>query len=221
MRGWRWRPTKSATPPAKRRRVAKRRSWFLVLGSSFLQPGFACAFGADSPNAHAKTKWLRRPVAVSCPGRGITDDASTFNTRPPIDSTSQRACARGRSRSGRLRHTPSRFPQDCSVEPARNSVIYTATGRRSHYQADKLRQVRPQGSKTRQSFVAEPIHPPKVRRLATFATKPVIQECDGAKDRVEVTGLRPSPLPHHRTCRFQHPAVEPWLGHGLLRLHQI
>jgi len=28
-------------------------------------------------------------------------------------------------------------------------------------------------------------------------------------DRVEVTGLRPLPLPHHRTCGFPHPAVEP------------
>jgi Fic family protein len=30
-----------------------------------------------------------------------------------------------------------------------------------------------------------------------------------APDRVGVTGLRPSPLPHHRTCGFPHPAVEP------------
>jgi hypothetical protein len=28
------------------------------------------------------------------------------------------------------------------------------------------------------------------------------------RDRVGVTGLRPSPLPHHRTCGFPHPAVE-------------
>jgi hypothetical protein len=28
-------------------------------------------------------------------------------------------------------------------------------------------------------------------------------------DRVEVTGLRPLPLPHHRTCGLPHPAVEP------------
>ena len=28
-------------------------------------------------------------------------------------------------------------------------------------------------------------------------------------DRLGVTGLRPSPLPHHRTCSFPHPAVEP------------
>mgnify|MGYP000857390572 FL=1 len=28
-----------------------------------------------------------------------------------------------------------------------------------------------------------------------------------ARDRVEVTGLRPSPLPHHRTCGLPHPAV--------------
>jgi len=27
-------------------------------------------------------------------------------------------------------------------------------------------------------------------------------------DRVGVTGLRPSPLPHHRTCGFPHTAVE-------------
>jgi hypothetical protein len=30
---------------------------------------------------------------------------------------------------------------------------------------------------------------------------------DGEKERVGVTGLRPSPLPHHRTCGFPHPAV--------------
>ena len=30
----------------------------------------------------------------------------------------------------------------------------------------------------------------------------------GLNDRVEVTGLRPSPLPHHRTCGFPHTAVE-------------
>jgi hypothetical protein len=29
------------------------------------------------------------------------------------------------------------------------------------------------------------------------------------KDRVEITGLRPLSLPHHRTCGFPHPAVEP------------
>lgn len=29
------------------------------------------------------------------------------------------------------------------------------------------------------------------------------------KDRVEVAGLRPPPLPHHRTCGFPHPAIEP------------
>ena len=29
------------------------------------------------------------------------------------------------------------------------------------------------------------------------------------QDRVEVTGLRPSPLPHHRTSGFPHPAVGP------------
>jgi hypothetical protein len=29
------------------------------------------------------------------------------------------------------------------------------------------------------------------------------------RDRVEVTGLRPLPLPHHRTCGFPHPAVGP------------
>jgi hypothetical protein len=28
-------------------------------------------------------------------------------------------------------------------------------------------------------------------------------------DRVEVTGLRPLPLPHHRTCGLPHPAVGP------------
>ncbi len=28
-------------------------------------------------------------------------------------------------------------------------------------------------------------------------------------DRVGVTGLRPLPLPHHRTCGLPHPAVEP------------
>ncbi|RKT43858.1 hypothetical protein [Thiocapsa rosea] len=28
-------------------------------------------------------------------------------------------------------------------------------------------------------------------------------------DRVGLTGLRPSALPHHRTCGFPHPAVEP------------
>jgi hypothetical protein len=27
-------------------------------------------------------------------------------------------------------------------------------------------------------------------------------------DRVELTGLRPPALPHHRTCCFQHTAVE-------------
>ena len=27
-------------------------------------------------------------------------------------------------------------------------------------------------------------------------------------NRVEVTGLRPLPLPHHRTCGFPHTAVE-------------
>ena len=30
-----------------------------------------------------------------------------------------------------------------------------------------------------------------------------------AYDRVEVTGLRPLPLPHHRTCGLPHPTVEP------------
>ncbi len=30
-----------------------------------------------------------------------------------------------------------------------------------------------------------------------------------ARDRVGVTGFRPSPLPHHRTCGFPHPAIEP------------
>ncbi|MCU0836466.1 MAG: hypothetical protein MUC77_18845, partial [Chromatiaceae bacterium] len=29
------------------------------------------------------------------------------------------------------------------------------------------------------------------------------------QDRVGLTGLRPSALPHHRTCGFPHPAVEP------------
>jgi hypothetical protein len=29
------------------------------------------------------------------------------------------------------------------------------------------------------------------------------------RDRVEMTGLRPLPLPHHGTCGFPHPAVEP------------
>ncbi|PKM33047.1 MAG: hypothetical protein CVV06_20810, partial [Gammaproteobacteria bacterium HGW-Gammaproteobacteria-10] len=28
-------------------------------------------------------------------------------------------------------------------------------------------------------------------------------------NRVEMAGLRPSSLPHHRTCGFPHPAVEP------------
>ena len=36
-------------------------------------------------------------------------------------------------------------------------------------------------------------------------------------DRLGVTGLRPSPLPHHRTCGFPHPAVEPCD----LRCHKI
>ncbi len=31
----------------------------------------------------------------------------------------------------------------------------------------------------------------------------------GGTDRVGLTGLRPSALPHHRTCGFPHPAVEP------------
>ena len=31
----------------------------------------------------------------------------------------------------------------------------------------------------------------------------------GRADRVGLTGLRPSALPHHRTCGFPHPAVEP------------
>ena len=30
----------------------------------------------------------------------------------------------------------------------------------------------------------------------------------GSLDRVALTGLRPSGLPHHRTCGFPHPAVE-------------
>ena len=29
------------------------------------------------------------------------------------------------------------------------------------------------------------------------------------RDRVGPAGLRPQTLPHHRTCRFQHPAIEP------------
>jgi hypothetical protein len=29
------------------------------------------------------------------------------------------------------------------------------------------------------------------------------------RNRVGLTGLRPSALPHHRTCGFPHPAVEP------------
>ena len=29
-----------------------------------------------------------------------------------------------------------------------------------------------------------------------------------ASDRVELTGLRPLALPHHRTCGFPHPVVE-------------
>ena len=28
-----------------------------------------------------------------------------------------------------------------------------------------------------------------------------------SRERVGVTGLRPSPLPHHRTCGFPHPAI--------------
>lgn len=32
---------------------------------------------------------------------------------------------------------------------------------------------------------------------------------NSARNRVEVTGLRPLPLPHHRTCGLPHPAVEP------------
>ena len=35
----------------------------------------------------------------------------------------------------------------------------------------------------------------------------VVLVADGAGDRLGVTGLRPSPLPHHRTCGFPHPAV--------------
>ena len=33
-----------------------------------------------------------------------------------------------------------------------------------------------------------------------------------ADDRVECRGLRPGTLPHHRTCGFPHPAVEPSNG---------
>ena len=39
-------------------------------------------------------------------------------------------------------------------------------------------------------------------------------------NRVEMTGLRPSSLPHHRTCGFPHPAVEPSdLHHRKIRWH--
>ena len=33
-------------------------------------------------------------------------------------------------------------------------------------------------------------------------------------DRMGLRGLRPAALPHHRTCGFPHPAVEPGGGHG-------
>jgi hypothetical protein len=33
------------------------------------------------------------------------------------------------------------------------------------------------------------------------------QKTSNSQDRVEMTGLRPSSLPHHRTCGFPHPAV--------------
>ena len=42
---------------------------------------------------------------------------------------------------------------------------------------------------------------------ATWFAK--MDEKNKAIDRVGLTGLRPSALPHHRTCGFPHPAVEP------------
>ena len=43
-----------------------------------------------------------------------------------------------------------------------------------------------------------------------FASRSLCQPRSGKMiDRVEVTGLRPPPLPHHRTCGFPHPAIEP------------
>ena len=37
----------------------------------------------------------------------------------------------------------------------------------------------------------------------------IVVHPDDRGDRVGLTGLRPSALPHHRTCGFPHPAVEP------------
>ncbi len=54
----------------------------------------------------------------------------------------------------------------------------------------------------------QPARPPRFFILAADYTPRTTGDVRG-NDRVEVTVLLPSPLPHHRTCGFPHPAVGP------------
>ncbi len=90
--------------------------------------------------------------------------------------------------------------------------IVAGRGIPPHGQAGRERFLRFQGRRYR----------PAVSVRGLFVASEVVKQFDfpaawvtgfAPSDRVGLTGLRPSALPHHRTCGFPHPAVGP--GHRL------
>jgi 5-methylthioadenosine/S-adenosylhomocysteine deaminase len=94
-----------------------------------------------------------------------------------------------------------------TVNPAKALALENYIGKLERgYQAD-LTVVRARDAEPNRSLLKSGLQDVELVMVSgnpLYGMDSVIQQ-----DRVEVTGLRPLPLPHHRTCGFPHPAVEP------------